>query len=153
MLSDCHCSTGGRGSIQSAGADALRVRSKVVPFLLTVLSHYRQKWHLQSSGDQCQSKRSWSGHLVHAEVLAGMVLESQPEPQAVSSSLLLCTCQKQLPSPHSDAGPSPSQLWPPKCVLSLAVAVFSIRVALNQSNRGWSGNLVLSGVHAVDVSD
>ena len=38
MLSDYHCSTGGRGSIQSAGAEALRVRSKVVPFLLTVLS-------------------------------------------------------------------------------------------------------------------
>ena len=115
--------------------------------------HHRQQWHLHSSGDKCQSKRSWSGHLVHAEVLAGMVLESQPEPQAVSSSLLLCTCQKQLPSPHSDAGPSPSQLWPHKCILSLAVAVFSIRVALNQSNRGWSRNLVLSGVHAGDVSD
>lgn len=150
MLSDCHYSTGGRGSIQSAGAEALRVRSKVVPFPLTVLSHHCQQWDLHSSGDQCQSKRSWSGHLVHAEVLAGMVLASQPGPQAIPSSL--CTCQKQLPSPHSDAGPGPSQLWP-ECILCLAVAVFSISVALNQSNRGWSRNLVLSGVHAGDVSD
>lgn len=153
MLSDCHYSTGGRGSIESAGAEALRVRSKVVPFPLTVLSHHCQQWHLHSSADQCQSKRSWSGHLVHAEVLAW----SQQASKGPRLFPVLCVlARNSCPHPIQMQGQVQASSDPPphpKCILSLAVAVFSISVALNQSNRGQSRNLVLSGVHTGDVSD
>ena len=138
MLSDCHYSTGGRGSIQSAGAEALRVRSKVVPFPLTVLSHHYQQWHLHSSGDECQSKRSWSGHLVHAEVLAWSYRASQG-PRLFP--VLYVLARNSCPHPIQMQGQvqASSDHPHPKCILSLAVAVFSISVALNQSKRARAG--------------
>lgn len=84
---------------------------------LTVFSHLTASTGTSTVVRSVPEQEELDKAPMHAEVLAGTVLESQPEPQAISSSLLLCTCQKQLPSPHSDGRARSKPALTPKCIL------------------------------------
>ena len=61
LLRGQHHSTGCRVNSQAAGAEALRVRSKMALFPLSVCSHPSQHWHIFPKGEQCWARGAGVG--------------------------------------------------------------------------------------------
>ena len=78
----------GGGGSEVAGAEALRIRSELVPFPLSVHSPPSWQWHLHLRGKEHQTKRGQSRFLVQAGACAGMAMGNWPEPWVVSICFL-----------------------------------------------------------------
>ena len=120
MFSDCHYPIRGRYGIQDAGAEAQTVRSKPVTFPLIVYSPL-----IPTSGTSTLMESSVRVRGAGVSAQCGLMCWLRWTQQASQSLRLLpiyhlhALAGKSHPSPHSDAGPSSSQLWPPLQVHSL----------------------------------